>query len=97
MTVSVPLQERSYDIHIEPDLLSRVLAACADLPLPQEIAILSNETVFPLYGETLRDDLTRGGHRVGTFVMPDGEGENRSITSMALTIFWPSSACAAAD
>ena len=80
MIVPVLLHERSYDILIEPDLLSRVLApapgaACADLPLPQEIAILSNETVFPLYGEKIFQDLTRAGHRVGTFVMPDGEGE----------------------
>jgi len=73
MKVHVPLHERSYDIHIEPNILSRVLAACADLPLPKEIAILSNETVFPIYGEKLFDDLTSAGHRVDAFVIPDGE------------------------
>lgn len=72
-TLEVALGERSYDIVIEPGVLNRVLEASADLPLPDEVAILTNETVAPLYGDQLAAQLRAAGKRVLVFTAPEGE------------------------
>src|SRR4051794_9588406 len=69
-TITVPLRERSYSIHIEPGALDRL----ANSNLPNEIAVLSNETVAPLYADALCERLQAGGkRRVLQFNAPDGE------------------------
>ncbi len=72
-TLEVALGERSYDIIIEPGVLNRALEASADLPLPDEVAILTNETVRPLYAEPLAEQLRATGKRVLVFAAPEGE------------------------
>lgn len=71
-TLNVALGERSYPIHIGPDLLAR-----ADLILPhlksKSVAIVSNVTVAPLYLETLAAPLRAAGIKVTEVVLPDGE------------------------
>ena len=70
--VHVSLSERSYDISIENGALSRLLdfPAFADF---SEIAILSNETVAPIYAEKIADKLRASGKRVLLFPAPEGE------------------------
>ena len=69
-TLTVDLGDRSYPIYIGGGLLSR-----ADLFKPhlagRQVAIVTNETVAPLYLDALRESL--GGQDVATVVLPDGE------------------------
>lgn len=69
-TLQVDLGERSYPIHIGADLLSK-----AELFAPhiagKQVAIVTNETVAPLYLERLTQTLT--GYKVQPIVLPDGE------------------------
>ena len=70
-TLHVDLEDRSYPIYIgrslfqDSDLLSRHLAGT-------QVAIVSNETVAPLYVERVRDCLP-AGDLVTEIVLPDGE------------------------
>lgn len=69
-TLQVDLGERSYPIHIGTDLLSK-----AELFVPhiagKQVAIVTNETVAPLYLERLTQTLA--GYKVQPIVLPDGE------------------------
>jgi 3-dehydroquinate synthase len=65
--ISVPLGERSYQIKIEAGLLQR----CGE-SWPQELAVLSNEAVAPLYADALASRL-KTSHRVLQFNAPTGE------------------------
>ncbi|BCA31225.1 3-dehydroquinate synthase [Pseudomonas sp. SLBN-26] len=69
-TLQVDLGERSYPIHIGADLLSK-----AELFAPhiagKQVAIVTNETVAPLYLERLTQTLA--GYKVQPIVLPDGE------------------------
>lgn len=69
-TLHVDLAERSYPIHIGAGLLSR-----ADLLAPhivgRQVAIVTNETIAPLYLQTLQETLA--DYRVTPIVLPDGE------------------------
>lgn len=71
-TLNVALDERAYPIHIGAGLLGR-----ADLVLPllkaPQIALVSNETVAPLYAEALVRPLRGHGVRVTEIILPDGE------------------------
>ncbi len=69
-TLTVDLGDRSYPIYIGGGLLSR-----ADLFKPhlagRQVAIVTNETVAPLYLDALRERLA--GQDIATVVLPDGE------------------------
>ncbi|SHL26850.1 3-dehydroquinate synthase [Phytopseudomonas punonensis] len=69
-TLHVDLAERSYPIYIGAGLLSRV-----DLLAPhivgRQVAIVTNETIAPLYLQALQDTLA--AYRVTPIVLPDGE------------------------
>jgi 3-dehydroquinate synthetase len=94
-TLKVALGERSYDIAIEPGLLNGVLEASADLPLPDEIAILTNETVRPLYAEPLAEQL-RTTVREYSFLRRPRVSNTKVLNGWAVpTTPWPSGVCAA--
>jgi 3-dehydroquinate synthase len=71
-TLHVNLAERGYPIHIghrilqNPELFAPYLAG-------QSVAIVTNETVAPLYLATLSDTLAKLGVRPLEIVLPDGE------------------------
>lgn len=71
-TVPVALAERSYEIRIESGSLTHLAASEVLAPF-SEIALLSNETVAPLYTEKLADNLRAAGKRVLLFNAPEGE------------------------
>ncbi len=70
-TLNVDLGDRSYPIHIGPCLLT------PDLLLQtishQEVLIVSNETVAPLYLSYLESPLKSAGKKVVSVILPDGE------------------------
>ncbi|WP_180729067.1 3-dehydroquinate synthase [Paraburkholderia sp. PGU19] len=72
ITVNVELGERAYPIHIGADLIGK-----SELFAPHirgaSVTIVTNSTVDPLYGDTLRKALAPLGKDVTTVVLPDGE------------------------
>ncbi|MBS3916566.1 MAG: 3-dehydroquinate synthase [Sulfuritalea sp.] len=71
-TLTVALSERSYPIHIGAGLLSRIDLILAHLKSPL-VAIVSNETVAPLYLNGISDALRINGVKVTEIILPDGE------------------------
>ncbi|MFN3295648.1 3-dehydroquinate synthase [Caldimonas sp.] len=71
-TLTVQLAERSYPILIGPGLLGSA-DSYAGLPRSRMAAIVSNETVAPLYAQALADALAARHERVIQVVLPDGE------------------------
>ena len=71
-TLQVSLGERSYPILIGASLLTDVAGLIPFLPA-QRVALVTNETVYPLYGETLASALRELGVEVLPICLPDGE------------------------
>lgn len=71
-TLTVTLAERSYPIHIGAGLLADARAMLAHLP-QRNVVIVSNETVWPLYGAPLIARLAAEEVKVLPIVLPDGE------------------------
>lgn len=69
-TLHVDLAERSYPIYIGADLISRVDLLAAHI-VGQQVAIVTNETIAPLYLAELQ--ATLADYRVTSIVLPDGE------------------------
>ncbi|AOY00613.1 3-dehydroquinate synthase [Jeongeupia sp. USM3] len=70
--VRVELAHAPYDIRIGRELLADVAAIVEQLP-QKRVAIVSNETVAPLYLPKLQAALEAAGVQVHTIVLPDGE------------------------
>jgi 3-dehydroquinate synthase len=68
--VNVNLGERSYAIHIEKGALNSFEALLSDA-LTQNVVIVTNESVAPLYIDKLKSVLT--GRNVTEIIIPDGE------------------------
>ena len=71
-TLKVALGERSYPIHIASGILSRGELIASELP-QKRVAIVTNETVAPLYLEPLSNALSQCGVAIVPIVIPDGE------------------------
>ena len=71
-TLSVDLADRSYPIHIGAGLLDRAELLGTHLTY-KRAALISNDTVFPLYGERALASLTRCGVTAVPIIIPDGE------------------------
>ncbi len=64
---------RTYDVLIGAGLLQEAGKWIAELPGVQSVMLVSDDNVFPLYGEALCRVLTARGFRVCRFVFPHGE------------------------
>jgi 3-dehydroquinate synthase len=71
-TLTVNLGARSYPIHVGSKLLRNADLLAPHLPY-KRAALISNETVFPLYGAGLLEDLARSGVEAVPVIVPDGE------------------------
>jgi 3-dehydroquinate synthase len=71
-TLHVTLGDRSYPIIIGASLLTDVASLTSFLPAPQ-VAIITNETLYPLYGDALTIALRNQGVGVVSICLPDGE------------------------
>ncbi|MBO8159254.1 3-dehydroquinate synthase [Thermosyntropha sp.] len=71
--LKVNLGERSYFINIEAGILERTGEIIKEINSGKQVFLVSNPTVFPLYGEKVTDSLKRAGFNVETAFMPDGE------------------------
>ncbi|MFM0333759.1 3-dehydroquinate synthase [Paraburkholderia strydomiana] len=79
ITVNVELGERAYPIHIGADLIGQT-ALFAPHIAGNSVTIVTNTTVDPLYGDTLRASLAPLGKQVSTVVLPDGEAHKNLET-----------------
>jgi 3-dehydroquinate synthase len=70
--LTLQLGERSYAIDIAAGTLAAGLPADL-LARATKVALVSNDVVFPLYGEAVRAQLAASGKPVITVVLPDGE------------------------
>ncbi len=80
-TLTVPLGERSYPIHIGPGLLSRSETLLEYIDSNQ-VMVVTNETVAPLYLDCVMRHLE--GRQVATVILPDGEEYKTMDSAMAI-------------
>ena len=72
ITLNVSLGDRSYPIFIGRSLLTDVERLISYLP-SRRVALVTNTTIYPLYGETLIAKLRQRGVEVLPICLPDGE------------------------
>ena len=72
-TITVPLGERSYPIHIERGLLAKTGAMIREKLGDIAVAVVSDDHVAPLYMEEVVSSMEKVGLRVCSIVLPHGE------------------------
>ena len=72
MNMRVNLGKDSYDIIIEKGILNDVLSRISPLYKGERIVIISDDNVYPLYGETIKKQLSEK-YQVGEIIIPHGE------------------------
>ena len=78
---------KTYDIHIGSGLLSTLGDEARKLGKAQTVCIVSESTVFPLYGKIASDSLEQAGFRVVSYVFPAGEESKNGLTYLDLLNF----------
>lgn len=71
--VRVELADRSYDISVGSNVLEGLGDNLKSFGLSPKMAIVSNPTVFSLYGERISDSIKKAGFDLLTVIIPDGE------------------------
>lgn len=85
---NVPVSaSKPYSIHIGPGLLSQLGQSAAALEKAQRVCIVSDDHVFPLYGEAARQSLEAAGFAVVSWVFPAGEASKNGSSFLALLNF----------
>lgn len=82
-TVTVAASKR-YDIRIGSSLLSTLGESVKALGKVQKVCIVSESTVFPLYGAAAEASLREAGLEISTFVFPAGEASKNGTTFLEL-------------
>ena len=72
-TVKVDLGERSYKIIIDSGTLSGIGERMKEFRFSPKIAVISNPTVFGLYGDIVTASLKNAGFECFSVIIPDGE------------------------
>ena len=72
ISIEVGLGDRSYPIYIGSGLLAQAALIAKHLAQPR-VAIVTNETIAPLYLDALTQSLAAAGVKVLPIVLPDGE------------------------
>ena len=85
-TVSVTAS-RNYDIHIDSGLLSQLGTQVAALGKIQTVALVTETTVYPLYGKQAEDSLRQAGLNVVSFVFPAGASSKNANVYLELLNF----------
>lgn len=82
-TVTIDASSK-YDIHIGEGLRFRLGSYASGLKGVQQVCIVSDATVYPLYGADVHDSLVKAGFHVCSFVFPSGEASKNGSTYLAL-------------
>ena len=78
---------KTYNIHIGRNLLSTIGTEAAKLGRAQMTCILSDDTVFPLYGHIVQKSLEDAGFSVIHYVFPAGESQKNAVTYLEIMNF----------
>ena len=71
---------KSYPVIIEAGALGRIAEFLLPLHPPCRVVLLSDDTVFPLYGTVLAAALEKAGYRPFCLMLPAGEaGKNWTV------------------
>ena len=73
MKLTVDLGPNSYPIHIENGILAKTGELVSKVFSGKKIMIVSDDNVFPLYGEIITKALSDSGFECYSFVLPHGE------------------------
>ena len=79
-TLVVGLGSRSYEISISCNSLSLLGEHVRQINFPRTVVIVSNTTVFPLYGRQVTETLADAGFSVKSIIVDDGEEYKTSAT-----------------
>ncbi len=79
--IRVELGERSYDIVIGNAVLGEIGEALQKFGFSTRIALVSNPTVYGLYGDGVSGSLRRAGFELCEIILPDGE-EQKNLASV---------------
>ncbi len=72
-TLNVNLNDRSYPINIGSGILQNLGVCLRSFSLDSTVMLVSNTTVFPLYGKQVFESLKDAGFQTHIAVVPDGE------------------------
>ena len=78
---------KTYDIHIGPGLLSTLGQQTKALGKGRKVCIVSESTVWPLYGTAAVESLLGAGFEVVSFTFPAGEESKNGLTFLNLLNF----------
>lgn len=73
MKLTLDLGPNSYPIHIENGILAKTGELVSEVFSGKKIMIVSDDNVFPLYGEIITKALSDSGFECHSFVLPHGE------------------------
>jgi 3-dehydroquinate synthase len=78
--IRVELGERSYNITIGNGILKDIGRTIEKFEFSNKVALISNPTVYDLYGKTVSESLKASGYDLTEVILPDGE-EYKSLAS----------------
>ena len=74
---------REYIVHIGNGFLSSIGEKISEIKNPCRVVLVSDDTVFSLYGEKVKKSLADSGYSVCEYVFPHGE-ESKSFENLTL-------------
>lgn len=84
MTTVQVKASKNYEIHIGRGLLGAIGEEVKKLGKAEKVCIVSETTVWPLYGNTLKESLEKADFAVCSFVFPGGEASKNGTTFLEL-------------
>lgn len=78
---------RTYDVHVGQGLLAKAGGLAAPLVTGRHCVIISDDNVFPLYGDTVQQSMEDAGFRVETFIFQAGEASKNTNTLLNFLSF----------
>ena len=77
----------TYEVRIGSGLLASLPHTLGQVCKASKVAIISDSNVWPLYGDTLRENLSGAGYQVVNFVFPAGEESKTPQTYLEIVNF----------
>jgi len=79
--------KKPYTVYIKPGLLPQVGALLSEVKKPCKAAVISDDTVFSLYGDTVLESLSGAGFSTVSFIFPHGESSKTFSVAEAILNF----------
>lgn len=80
--VKVKTDSKAYEIHIESGLFHKLPVIFKDILSTKKLALISDSTVYPLYGEILTQNLNKTGFAVTPIIFEAGE-QRKNIQTLS--------------